>query len=116
MTETRTTITLYEEVGAFAENKDRAREIRQKQIIPALEKREIVILDFEKITSTTQSFIHALISDVIRVFGYDVLDRIYFKNCNEVTKAIIEIVVAYMQRPPTNKINEETDSEEDKVM
>lgn len=84
-------------VGSFAENKDLAREIRIKKIIPALENKEEVILDFEGIDSTTQSFIHALISDLIRKYGVEVLDSVSFKNCNEVIRKIISIVVDYMQ-------------------
>ena len=84
-------------VDSFAENKDIAREIRLTKIIPALEMNEEIVLDFEKIEGITQSFIHALISDVMRKYGVDVLDRIVFKNCNENVKKIISIVVEYMQ-------------------
>ncbi len=90
-------INLFESVGAFAENKDIARGIRINSIIPALEKNERVILNFNKIESTTQSFIHALISDIIRVKGIEILDKIFFKNCNGKIKKIIKIVVEYMQ-------------------
>ncbi len=83
--------------GPFAENKDLAREIRLTKIIPALEKKEEVIIDFERVEGATQSFIHALISDVIRKYGSEVLDKISFKNCNETVKKIIGIVVDYMQ-------------------
>jgi len=88
---------MYEIVGAFAENKDLARKIRIEQIIPQLEKGEIVTLNFEHVESTTQSFIHALISDLIRKFGPDVLDKILFEHCNDIIKQIITIVVDYMQ-------------------
>jgi len=54
-------------------------------------------LNFDGIESVTQSFIHALISDLIRNYGMDVLDGLYFKNCNEVVRKIINIVVDYMQ-------------------
>ena len=91
------TIKLLPIVGSFAENKDAAREIRVKKIIPALEKREEVIIDFEGVESTTQSFIHALISDLIRRYGVEVLEKVSFKNCNEIVKKIISIVVDYMQ-------------------
>ena len=91
------TINIYSLVGAFAENKDIARDIRTKSIFPALEKEEI-ILDFEKVESTTQSFIHALISELIREKGDEVLDKITFKNCNETVQKIIGIVVEYMQQ------------------
>ena len=84
-------------VGSFAENKDLARDIRKKKIIPELEKGEKVVLNFEGIDSATQSFIHALISDLIRKYGSQVLDEIYFKNCSETVQKIISIVTEYMQ-------------------
>jgi len=90
-------IKLFKEVGAFAENKDLARELRLNKLIPAIEKGEVLILDFENIEGATQSFIHALISDLIRKYGNAVLDKIQFKSCNETVKAIISIVVDYMQ-------------------
>ncbi|MBI4453818.1 STAS-like domain-containing protein [Candidatus Woesearchaeota archaeon] len=90
-------IKLFKLVGNFAENKDIARDIRIKKIIPAIEKGEEVTLDFEGVNSATQSFVHALISDIIRKFGVDILDKIYFKNCDETIKKIINIVVEYMQ-------------------
>ena len=90
-------IKLFESVGSFAENKDLARNIRMKKLIPAIDKGEEIILNFENIDSATQSFIHALISDLIRNYGSEVLDKISFKNCNETTRKIINIVVDYMQ-------------------
>ena len=90
-------IKLFPIVGSFAENKDLARDIRIKKIIPALENKQEIILDFEGIDSATQSFIHALISDLLRKYGTEVLDRISFKSCSETVKKIINIVVDYMQ-------------------
>lgn len=90
-------IKLFERVGAFAENKDIAADIRVKELIPALDKNKNIILDFEKIEGATQSFIHALISDLMRKFGNEVLDNIQFKSCNNTVKGIISIVVDYMQ-------------------
>jgi hypothetical protein len=76
-------IILQENVGSFAENKDVAREIREQLIKPALAAGVDVVLDFEGVSMATQSFIHALISDPIRIYGANVLDQIEFKNCNE---------------------------------
>lgn len=90
-------IKLFPLVGSFAENKDEARHLRLAELIPAMEKNEEVALDFEGVDSATQSFVHALISDVIRKFGSDVLDRLYFKNCNKTVQSIINIVVGYVQ-------------------
>ena len=88
---------LFPIVGSFAENKDTARDIRMKNIMPILEKGDNLVLDFEKVESITQSFAHALLSDLIRNYGIDVLDRVSFANCNKVVTKIIEIVVDYMQ-------------------
>jgi len=90
-------IELSSRVGSFAENKDLAREIRIKEIIPALEEGEDVVLDFAGVDAATQSFVHALISDLIRRYGDEVLERISFKSCNETVQKIIGIVVEYMQ-------------------
>lgn len=90
-------IGIFDRTGAFAEDKDVARDLRVRVIIPALERNEEVILDFERVDAATQSFIHALISDLLRKYGSDALERISFKSCNETIKTIITIVVDYMQ-------------------
>jgi len=90
-------IKIFERVGAFAENKDIARDIRTQEIVPTLEKGEDVVLDFKGVDSATQSFIHALISDVLRKFGFDVLDRVAFKSCSVTVKKLVGLVVEYMQ-------------------
>ena len=83
--------------GAFAENKDIARGLRLHEIVPALERKEDVVRDFTGVDAVTQSFIHALISDLMRKYGGAVLDRIEFKSCNDTVKKIITIVADYMQ-------------------
>jgi hypothetical protein len=90
-------IDIFEKAGVFAENKDIARDIRTQEIIPALESGEKLTLNFDRVGSTTQSFIHALISDAIRKFGNDALDEITFKSCNKNIQQLVKIVVEYMQ-------------------
>src|SRR3989338_4638947 len=90
-------IKLFTVTGNFAENKDLARKIRINEIVPAVENKEEVTLDFEGVDSATQSFIHALISDMIRNYGIEILDRIFFKNCTDTIKKIVNIVTDYMQ-------------------
>lgn len=92
-----TIIELFPIVGNFAENKDLARKIRIEQILPMLEENQNVVLDFSGVNGATQSFIHALISDLFRSDDFDVLDLVSFKGCNETVKKIINIVVDYMQ-------------------
>lgn len=83
--------------GDFCENKDEASRIRQEILLPALSAGNSIILDFEKVEGATQSFIHALISDIIRKHGIDIIEEVTFKGCNETVKKIIEIVIQYMQ-------------------
>ena len=90
-------IRIFDRVGTFAENKDVGRDIRIQEILPALKKGEEVILDFKKVETVTQSFVHSLISDVLRTYKDAALDRITFKSCNDTVKKMISIVVDYMQ-------------------
>ena len=91
------TIKLFEKAGSFAENKDVARDVRIEKIIPAIEKNQDITIDFSNIDAATQSFIHALISDLIRKYGNEILDKIKFKSCNKNVQKIIMIVTDYMQ-------------------
>ena len=92
-----TTIKIFPRTGAFAENKDVARDIRMKEILPALGAGQDVILDFSQVDAATQSFIHALISDLIRKQGSGVLEHLEFRSCNETVRKLVTIVVDYMQ-------------------
>ena len=77
------TIKIAEKAGDFAENKDIARELRLKEITPAYKDTVgEVVLDFAGVSGATQSFIHALLSQLIREFGDQIFTRIIFKNCN----------------------------------
>ncbi len=91
------TISIKAKSGSFAENKDIARELRIKRIIPALKKNQTVIIDFSGVTGATQSFMHALISDAVRIYGEEVFDKLRFKNCSPVVKEVVTIVSEYMQ-------------------
>lgn len=92
-----TKIGIYEVAGDFAENKDLAKKLRVERIMPTLKAGEPLLIDFSKVSLSTQSFIHALISDAMRKHGMDVLDQISFKGCNPAIKALISTVCDYMQ-------------------
>ena len=83
--------------GDFAENKDIAKNLRIKKIMPALSKGDEVILDFDGVSGATQSFVHALISDPIREFKNVAFDNLAYKNANDDIREIISIVYHYMQ-------------------
>ena len=87
---------LFECAGSFAENKDIAAQIRNNEIIPAFNRGDEIEIDFTGVTLTTQSFIHALISEPLRKNGEDTLDYLSFRGCNNAIKGIIETVVQYV--------------------
>ena len=91
------TIDMYKKFGNFAEDKDKARDLRLKTLIPEIEKKNLIILDFNGVNDATQSFLHALLSDIIRKKGINSLDFIDFKNCNPTIQTIVTIVINYMQ-------------------
>jgi hypothetical protein len=91
------TVKLHDLVGDFAENKDFAKRVRVKNIIPALSLDEEIVLDFANISGATQSFIHALISDPIRIFREKAFDLMIFANANDEVREVISVVYRYMQ-------------------
>lgn len=90
-------IKLVDVVGEFGENKDIAKRIRIKQIMPALIDDMDVILDFGGMVGATQSFIHALIVGPIREFGDLFFEKVNFKNCSPTIQQVIKIVSEYTQ-------------------
>lgn len=81
---------------SFAENKDEAKYIREKIIIPFLKKSEKkLIIDFSQIESTTQSFMHALLSKIFKDEGDKLLDKIVFRDCNPAIRSVITTVINY---------------------
>ena len=88
-------VSIVREAGDFAEDKDVAARIREDLIRKAVEARRKVTLDFKGVTLVTQSFVHALVSDVLRSNGEAALKYIVFKSCKPGVKGIVETVVQY---------------------
>lgn len=86
---------MFDIVGDFGEDKDAAANLRQQKIKPCISKQECVYMNFDGVTLVTQSFIHALISDVLRVNGEDALELLEFEDCNELVRGIVSTVVQY---------------------
>lgn len=79
----------------FQEDKELARDIRQREILPALARGDSVVLDFTDVEYATQSFVHALIGEVLKRYGIEILDRIEFRRCSKQLQNIISLVVNY---------------------
>ena len=90
-------IKLQKLTSTFAENKDVAKKLRIEIIMPTLSKGGEVIIDFHGVNGATQSFIHALISDPIRVYKDIAFENLLYKHTNDSIKEIIAIVYRYMQ-------------------
>ncbi len=80
--------------GDFAEDKELAAVLREDIRRQILEGKEVVV-DFSGVDLTTQSFVHVLISDILRRQGESALDLISFKDCAESVKSVIRMVVGY---------------------
>jgi len=88
-------LSVHSRVGGYAENKDIARDIRIKHILPALAAKFPLVVDFTDVQDATQSFIHACISEAIVKFGEDALKLLEFRGCCSVVKSNIRTVVEY---------------------
>lgn len=82
-------------VNGFAEDKDLAKHTRTLELLPALQNQGEVVLDFRAVKYATQSFVHALIGEPLKIYGEEVLKRMEFKNCSSQLRNIIELVVDY---------------------
>lgn len=90
-------VAIVKHAGSFAEDKDIARRLRQEVVESSLARGEEVILDFSGVELATQSFVHALVCDVIRKNGPKVLDKLIFKGCNATVKSLVRAVSEYSQ-------------------
>jgi STAS-like domain of unknown function (DUF4325) len=79
----------------FAEDKDGAKLLRRQVIMPALAVGKKVILDFSAVTSSTQSFVHALVGEPLQKIGEAVLEEIEFRSCAPQIKSLVQLVVDY---------------------
>ncbi|MGB8496163.1 MAG: STAS-like domain-containing protein [Candidatus Acidiferrum sp.] len=79
----------------FTDDKDAAKKIRETTIIPALEAHDEIVLDFCKVKSSTQSFVHALVGEALQRFKEPALEKIQFKGCTPLMKGLVQLVVDY---------------------
>lgn len=92
-------IDVFDRAGEFAENKDIAKKIRVDLILPAIERGDRIVLDFEGVKGSTQSFMHALFSYPLQTKGETLLDVLEFKNCDPLVKELVLTVIDYTLNP-----------------
>jgi hypothetical protein len=91
----RTIVKLQAGPSGFTDDKDEAKRIRIGTILPALESNKQIVLDFIEVKSSTQSFVHALLGEVLQRFREGALNKLEFRNCSPLMKSLIELVVDY---------------------
>ncbi len=79
----------------FAEDKDAAKKLRTEVIMPALRAEKTVVIDFHGVTSSTQSFVHALVGEPLQKLGEPILSRLEFRSCAPQVRSLVELVVDY---------------------
>jgi hypothetical protein len=97
-------VKILDHAGEFAADKDEARNLRETYVMPALQHGQEIELNFVGVRVATQSFVHALISLALRVFGEDALGLLVFSNCSQAVQAIIETVVDYTLSAPGSSV------------
>jgi hypothetical protein len=80
---------------SIAEEKEVARFLREELIKPALRREEEVELNFARAQVVTQSFIHALLAEVICRFEEKALDYLIFAKCSDEAEQVIKTVIDY---------------------
>jgi STAS-like domain of unknown function (DUF4325) len=82
-------------VGGFAEDKDEAKRLRVETILPAIREGGSIVLDFSAVKYSTQSFVHALVGEVLQRYKEPVLDKLEFRACAPQVKSLVQLVVDY---------------------
>ncbi len=80
-------------VTDFLEDVEQAALVRKSKLLPAVEEGRWVVLDFTDVRFATQSFVHALIYEPLRVRGS--LLRLSFVKCSRATEEAVRTVAAY---------------------
>ncbi len=81
--------------GPVAQDKDLARDLRVRVILPAVQNASRCTIDFSKVELATQSFVHALLSEVFRSQGDPAVDFLEFKGCSDAVRTVVETVAHY---------------------
>lgn len=85
-------IDMYNYCGERCEVKLEAINLRERKIIPAIQKGETIVLDFSHAITATHSFLTALLADPIKILGLKSYKQIKIIGANETIRTIIDFV------------------------
>ncbi|GMV19437.1 MAG: STAS-like domain-containing protein [Myxococcales bacterium] len=81
--------------GPVAQDKDAARDYRTRIVLPAVRNGLPCVVDFSGVELVTQSFAHALLSEVFRMEGQKAVELLDFKGCRDGVRTVVETVAHY---------------------
>lgn len=81
-------------VGPLVEDTTRATQLSREQLQPRLFRREAITIDFSGVDLCTQSFVHALLFEAIRL-SWATQTPIYIRNASPGVRVILRYVEAY---------------------
>jgi hypothetical protein len=92
-----------------SEDTVKAEDFSKKELIPRIRAKQIMVLNFIQMKICTQSYLHALLFEAIRI-AYELTVPLYAKNASPSVKDGIHLVEMYSLAPLTDSINS-TESE-----
>jgi hypothetical protein len=81
-------------VDMAAENTSAAAELAAKQLLPRVSQRKAIALDFRNLEVCTQSYLHALLSEVVRV-AWAFRAPVYVVNARPAVRSGLELLESY---------------------
>jgi hypothetical protein len=84
--------------GSFPADGSFGEEVRLSQIEPAWGRFERITLDFQGVSSMTDSFANAFIGNIVETHPEDFREKIRFRNCAPLARDLIKSAVGYAQR------------------
>lgn len=86
----RMTMSMMNYFGKYAEDKSIAIAIRDRRLIPGLEKGQDLLLNFDQVISAPHSFLSALLATPVRTLGMSAYKRIRVTNANPEIREMID--------------------------
>ena len=91
-------IRLHDEVGSFAANGTLGEQIRRQKIQSHWDKVDKIILNFEGVSSMTDSFANAFIGNIVECHPRDFRTKLRFTHCSPLVKTFIKSALQYASK------------------
>jgi hypothetical protein len=85
-------LSIFNYFGSYAEDKEAAIKFRDTKLFPAVESGKIILVDFDRVTSSPHSFLSALLASPIKVMGLAAFKRIKIVNSTPEIRETIDFI------------------------